>query len=307
MKQAKQYLQQLWETRLKPKKARLISKYFYGNTVEHYANVEGRKNWQKAKTFFVRSGDPQSRHHFDLGLHRQYSQKGYAVLGSVDLDVLHVVQQSYLEAIQNPDLSKDTFADPRVLEAYNHGNYQGTLEEYRRHIVEPEVTISNYVELLSDALVYRIQSCFGSYFKTDGLVAWRNSHCPSELLRDFEPHANRWHFDDQYADRAKLFIYLSDVTEEHGPFQNLERDYSRYLLLRGFKKEARKYSATGGLPQKLFSSSKVRKHTGPAGTVIMCATSFCLHRGGELAPGNSRDVIEFSLRPSTVLEKALLV
>src|SRR5262249_10466870 len=156
------------------------------------------------------------------------------------LKVIQRLQRSFQVAIADPSLSHNPFADAESLKYYNHGNYQGPLGEYRRHVNDAALTFPDHTALLEGSLTLLIQSCLGSYFEIESVHAYRNTYCPPHIVQHFEPHASRWHFDDQVADGMRLFVYLSDVTADHGPFQCFDRAYSRFILRKGFSKEARK-------------------------------------------------------------------
>jgi hypothetical protein len=277
---------------------RWISKYLFGNTVECYANIIGVDNWYESRQAF-----PQYNH-LDLDLHRQFKENGYVVLSQwVDPIVVEKLRNRYLELIENEAHAENPHKkNPETQSAYNHGDLDLKNVEYTRHFKDVVNSIPAYSELFTESLIHKIQSCLASNFMIDDVYAWRNLHCPPEVLKHFEPGANRWHFDDQYADRLKMFLYLSDVTLEDGPFQHFNKAYSRNILMKGFKKEARKYSITGGVSEKYFNDSKIIKHVGTVGTVVLCATSFCLHRGGEVGVDRYRDVIQYCLRPSKELQ-----
>lgn len=277
--------------KLKPVFERLANTYIYGNTVEYYANVIGRDNWKQARHAFKQP--------FDRKLHRQFITQGYAVLpNAIAPETLQQLCHQYNQVIQDPALSGDPFADETVRNAYNHGGVQQTLPCCKVDIQDPPTSLSIYPDLFNERFIQFLQSCYGSHFMLDNFYAWRNLHAPPELQQHFEFHADRWHFDDQYSDRTKLFIYLTDVTEDDGPFQHFNRADSRRILRHGFQKALRTVSVTGGVADKHFPMHRLIKHTAPAGTAILCLTSFCLHRGGILAPGHHRDVLQFCLRPA---------
>jgi len=269
----------------------LLCRYYYGNTVQYWANVKGNQNWTAARKAFRKGIDPE--------LHGRFMQLGYANLTeAANMKLIDRFRQAFLKAMADPEQSFNPFADPESLKYYNHGNYQGPLGEYRRHVKDSQRTFPEHATLLEGRLGHLIQSCLGSDFAIESVHGYRNNYCPPHIVEHFEPHASRWHFDDQLPDGMRLFLYLTDVTENHGPFQCFDRSYSRYLLRKGFSKDARKFSVTGGLAGKLFDTPRLASHTGPAGSMILCASSYCLHRAAEmLGPGNHRDVLVYNLRP----------
>jgi len=269
----------------------VLSKYYYGNTLPYEDNVQGSRNWAAARRAFVGP--------YEHEIYENFRKVGYANLSAgADMATIQSLRRTYENAICDPQRSLNPFADPALLKAYNHGAYHGPMGEYRRQIIDTASVFPNYGGLFNDKLIYLIQSCLRSHFSVYTFDAYRNIHVPPHILQHFEPHSNRWHFDHCRADSMAMFVYLADVTTEHGPFESFDRGYSRFLLWKGYSKEGRSRSANSGLPTKLLDSSRLKTHTGPAGTVVLCSTSFCLHRAGNPGPGNKRDVLGFMIRPS---------
>lgn len=278
--------------RLRARREEYLCRNYYGNTVQYWANVKGADNWTAARKAY---DGP-----LDRAVHEQFMKLGYADVSSAgDMAIIKRVQACFNKAIADPNQSENAFADAESIKYYNHGNYQGPLGEYRRHVRNCHKNFPDHMPLLRGRLAELIQSCLGSHFHIESVHAYRNTYCPLKIVEHFEPHASRWHFDDQVADGMRLFVYLTDVTPLHGPFQCFDRGYSRYLLRKGFSKEARKSSVTGGLPAQLFETPRLKSNTGPAGTMVLCATSYCMHRACEmLGEGNHRDVLMYNLRPA---------
>ena len=92
--------------------------------------------------------------------------------------------------------------------------------------------------------------------------------------------SQRWHRDHEDKKLCKIFLYLTDVDEEAGPFIYIP--YSKYgkkwgaLFPQGAPKGA--YPKLGEV-EKIIPSNHITKMTGKAGTVIFCDTSG-LHKGG---------------------------
>lgn len=271
----------------------LAESLWWGNTVSSSVNRECFKNWKKAK-----KNSPL----LSTNLHKQFLKNGYASLGHVfSLKDIESLQMEFEEAINSEKFSESPYKDPKIREAYNHGGFLGDVEEYRRDIKDCEKSLPTVKKLLKNQkfknLISEIIGCQYYELSYPGILAWRNYHVPSHISNKFEIITNRFHFDSQLVDRFKIFIYLSDVSIEDGPFQHFPKSYSRTLLLKGFQEEKRKASITCGLSPSILNSPKLIKHVGKAGHVLVCATSFCLHRAGEVAPGHWRDLLQISIRP----------
>jgi len=174
----------------------------------------------------------------------------------------------------------------------------GDDQQAERNLKDASRPLPEIVQLFDDRVVQNVRDCIGANFTLEGAWMWRNTWYPHELIDVFEAHGNRWHFDDQSPDLVHAFIFLQDITEKDGPFQCFDRPYSRYLLSRGFDKEKRRVSVTGGLEDRYFEGSHLKLHTGAFGTMVLCATSFCLHRGGILATGHHRDMLSVTIKPA---------
>lgn len=265
---------------------------WYGNTVEGYANKIGLKNWEDA---IVESGFPSSE------IHKQFLRDGYVVLGQIfDPKDIESLQKEFNHAITSSEFSTNIYDDENVRKAQNYNNFEGDVSSYRRDIKDCARALPTVVKLWNNEqfkkTLQQILRC--DYAPDDpSVLSWRICHVPQHIAEQFEINTNRFHFDDQYVDRIKVFIYLSDVTQDDGPFQHFPKQYSRRLILKGFQKNKRVTSPTGGLDPDIVNSDKLIKHTGKAGTVIVCATSLCLHRAGEPEVGHWRDLVQLSIRP----------
>jgi hypothetical protein len=91
--------------------------------------------------------------------------------------------------------------------------------------------------------------------------------------------SQRWHRDPEEEHVVKVFLYLSDVTEDAGPFEYLKRSQpgNRYGHLWPWGE-----GNTKPTDEEMAAAAPVEDQaamTGPAGTMIFCDTSG-FHRGG---------------------------
>lgn len=270
-----------------------VQQIYYGNTIDSMTNRICKKNWSKAiKESALKPSN----------LHKQFIREGYVSLGHIfDNKYLIDLQEEFKIAIDSAELSESPYDDPVIRSAYNYKNFSGDVKKFRRDIKDCDKSLPTIKKIINNKnfqkIIREVIGCQNYELSAPYFCAWRNYHVPQNISDEFEVITNRFHFDNQLVDRFKIFIYLSDVTLADGPFQHFPKSYSRVLLLRGFQENKRKLSITGGLPLNIFHSSKLVKHVGKAGHVIICATSFCLHRAGELAPGHYRDLLQISVRP----------
>ena len=114
------------------------------------------------------------------------------------------------------------------------------------------------------------------------------------------PHM--FHLDPEDSVSFKVFIHLTDVDEDCGPFHALPADKSATVL------EAVDYRGIARLPDDqvadLVGWDSVVRFCGPAGTVAFADTTRCLHFGGRpRKPGKPiRDMLVYQyLLPTSVL------
>lgn len=95
-------------------------------------------------------------------------------------------------------------------------------------------------------------------------------------------HSQNWHRDPEERKTLKVFIYISDVNNDNGPFVYVKQSQPSGKGI--FSKFAPQKLPYGSYPDEKLVSAKVKENdmvtaTGKAGTVIFCDTAG-LHRGG---------------------------
>ena len=94
--------------------------------------------------------------------------------------------------------------------------------------------------------------------------------------------SQRWHRDPGMKRLVKMFLYLSDVDEESGPFTYVLGSHAGGRLGRLFPQKQfgrRGMYPPSGAVERSVAESGIRVCTGKSGTVILCDTTG-LHRGG---------------------------
>jgi len=167
---------------------------------------------------------------------------------------------------------------------YRFGIYTGDVNVFE---LVPEVK-----ELLNESLKEILYAYYGTWFKPVSIRMWRNKHVPPEVVEEHEAFSNYWHVDPHTTDHVKMFMYLSDVTEDHGPFHAVTSQESQQIT-RNYER------STDGVPNGRVQreADDIFKFTGPAGSVAFCNTNTNLHRAGVPAEGNVRDVVQFMFAP----------
>lgn len=99
--------------------------------------------------------------------------------------------------------------------------------------------------------------------------------------------SQRWHRDNEDRKMCKMFIYLSDVDEQAGPFTYVLGSQDGGAWHKTLPATPpRSFYPPEGAVEKEIPSDAIRVGTAPAGTVIFCDT-MGLHRGG-YATGKER-------------------
>ena len=167
---------------------------------------------------------------------------------------------------------------------------------FMRHIFLAPKNLPEFADLLCGEVTDIIKGYYtNGNFSVLHVDCRRHYHVTSDVDPTLELFGLRWHCDRSTTDQLKLFVYLTDVTEEDGPLhtQNIER--TKELMRRGFY-EPEDYR----LPDDVIENPKyVLKFTGPKGTAFFGNTNFLLHKAGNPYPGHYRDVIAFHFEASS--------
>ena len=250
-----------------------IGRGFFKNTNGLINNAAGQSKIAKARLL----SDYEPTHNQKT---RQLKSEGHVTLGQIaDEETIISIREQYEELIESPEHS------------YARSEYDG--EVYSRSIYRMHEKIPELSELLTDEVMEIVQDYYQSYLTVKHLDAWRNHHVPEDVLQETEIYSDSWHCDGMVTDVVKLFVNLSDVTEDDGPFHILSRDASRQLVNDGYERNR------DAMPDRHVDEEHVTRATGPAGTAMICTTWNCFHRAGHIEAGNTRDIIQFQFVPSS--------
>lgn len=248
-----------------------VGRTVFKNTNGAINNLAGRAKIAKASLLsdYDSTGDPRAA---------QLDSQGFVELGQVvDEETISSIREQYEDLLDSEH-------------AYALREYDG--EVYSRAVSRIHERLPELGDLLTDDVKSIVQEYYGSYVDVKHLHAWRNYHAPEDVLRETEIYSDSWHCDAMVTDVVKLFVNLSDVTEEDGPFHTLSRDYSRTLVDDGYERNRNR------MPDEFVDEAHVAKATGPAGTGMLCTTWNCFHRAGHIAEGHTRDIVQFQFVPS---------
>jgi len=144
--------------------------------------------------------------------------------------------------------------------------------------------------LLTDPIRNLAQCYYGAGMKVVRINAWRNYTIPQDTQHEI--YSNYWHFDPHTTDHLKIFVYLTDVSENDGPLHVGQiTEYSHRTAFEAGKRAP----PDSSLGQKITPEAIL----GNAGTVVICNTSTTFHRADIPADGHYRDIVQFVIAPST--------
>lgn len=142
-----------------------------------------------------------------------------------------------------------------------------------------------------------VKQYYGSEFYLHSASLWRTKHISEEHLQRIypeQPYSILWHVDGHPIDTLKMFIVLSDVTDEDGPLHYLTIQRTEELRKKGYFSRFRYRMPKSELEKK----ESLKKLVGPSGTAAFCNTTLCLHRAGVPAEGRTRDMLQLRFESS---------
>ena len=184
---------------------RSASKLFFKNTAGFTNNIKGFMDSYKVKKI-----------NFDYNkteknlISEEFMNKGYVKIGSpYDPELIKQISSKFENYILDKKFSyvRAKFQD----DVYSRGLYRG-------HELIPES-----VQLLNDEIINIIEQYYKTHFQVSKFSFWRNYFVPPEVNKEKELISSNWHCDASNTSWVKLFVYLTDVTEDDGPFSYVEK------------------------------------------------------------------------------------
>ena len=209
-------------------------------------------------------------------------------VAKVDLNIpsktLETIRTKIEQHIENPKYSQ-----------VRGSRYGNTEKKYYTRILKDAVfSVSEIKDILTPELCNTIQDYFKSNIGITSVLIWRNYHV-DESEGNKVKYSNDWHYDYIAPTELKLFINMTDVTEDHGPLHVIPHLSSVKLyqnkIFRGRHKENN--------IEAIEATSDLIKHTGNAGSAVFTHASYCLHRADIPKKGKFRDMLEIQFHPSS--------
>jgi len=191
-----------------------------------FKNSAGFKNNLRSvtKNSQIKKNRKQKFSHIDPQV-QNLLNNGYLSMGTpFEPSLIEKISKKFNELIENDEFSfprgqsfikKD---DPRI---------------FSRQMYEGHKNIPDSILLLNDEISKFLTQYYGGNFKVEELEYWRNYHVPKDVYKNSEVFSNRWHCDKRPTTSVKLFIYLTDVTENDGPFHCQSNQRTQELIKMG--------------------------------------------------------------------------
>ncbi|HIG0327818.1 TPA: hypothetical protein ACX87D_001703 [Legionella pneumophila] len=268
------------------------NKSYFSNGMSREINEEGMRRILNARKSFLGPINKQLRRH--------YEKNQFSTLPGIqfDLNLFESIRIRSTEILNDPVKSPCAFfhGEQAILQGIPQNIITHEIRRYTKNVIE---VIPDAPHLISPSIAYAIRSCIGSNFSLENIFLTRNFHVDQEINNKYEFLSDRWHFDNQYPDGFSLCVCISNVTLDDGPFHVLSATDSRTLLHKGFDPAKRNKDPYGGLrAEDINKSPSLTRLIGPPGTMLLCHTSYCLHRAGVPKAGHYRDMLFFTFRPT---------
>lgn len=214
--------------------------------------------------------------------------EGIISLGKIyDDSQINQIMEKYEKLITD-----DKYSIPR---AKNLDISNGKNPAFSRQINKAYKNLSEINLLLNDQIKEMVEAYYGGNFQVMHVMCWRNQHVPESYMNT-EVYSERWHCDGRKTSILKLFVNLSNVTEDSGPFLIQKQSRTKKLIKMGFGNR-HNYR----IPMEVVEDpTHVIKAIGPAGSAFLCNTELCLHRASIPNKGHTRDIVQFQFVPSDV-------
>tara|TARA_B110000495_G_C22927316_1_gene541988 strand:- start:306 stop:1175 length:870 start_codon:yes stop_codon:yes gene_type:complete len=252
----------------------ISGRILYGNSAGLNHNISGSITKFKTKKIIPKK-NAESK------LAQIFKKQGYATLDELfDPNLISKISKKFDQLIEDDKYS------------YSRSKVNGKI--YSRGLYRGFEFIPESAELVNDKVKDLIENYYQGHFKVNLFLFSRNYHVPNEILDKHEVYANRWHCDESNSTFVKMFVYLSDVTEKHGPFHVQSKSRTTQLMKMGFGNRSNYNVEIEELENKKYMT----KPTGKSGTTFICNCQLGLHRAGIPDNGLYRDAICISFSPS---------
>jgi hypothetical protein len=205
---------------------------------------------------------------------------------------LDLVQKRIVDELDESGISKtsleELFPEDNTLSRLkdyanllDKGSESATKKKYLQDFWDPLQKLDLKNPFVRLALEKRVLDITNSYMGMCSKIRYFTLQRTTPVAKNTSPiQSQRWHRDPQEKRVCKIFIYLSDVDENSGPFIYIPFSTygKKYGRLFPQKTPHGSYPPTEEV-EKVIPKELIKAQTGKAGSVIFCDT-IGLHRGG---------------------------
>lgn len=157
-----------------------------------------------------------------------------------------------------------------------------------------------FLEEVGDEIISSVEKEYANcYLHLDKVYVYRN------IVTENKPMTSwLWHYDNHPTEITKIMIYLTDVTEQSGPFEYLLDKNEKSVIIEPSRQGEKQWGkpkwpasrVPADVMKKYFDNGcKAVKATGPKGTTIIFDNN-AIHRAN-IAKSSHRDVLVYQVKP----------
>jgi len=212
---------------------------------------------------------------------------GIQLLGNVvPIDMVNLILSLFNDKIITQD--------PRIktISVFGHKVYEGI--QFKAGDKELQIM----QQVMTPELITAFTAASNGGFEVLSYSIWRNYSLPEGYSSDV--YSNRWHTDGARTDEFKIFIFLDDISPDHGGTIIADRHQTREACKAGYRSE----KTYGNSQSFLENIEKAGSISGSAGYSYIFNPNTCLHRAGVPKPSLVRTVLMIIAIPA---KKIILV
>ena len=254
-----------WQGHLTP------SRLLFGNESGVRSNIRARRS----RSARFRSGVV---HRFpDTELEASLVRDGFALApGAIPQDALRAVRDS-LWMCEDPARSV-----PMGLR----------ISDSVRYLVDPLAQVPQIGDFLTPFVRDVVRAWFNSEFRIQSVRFWRIAPLP-DGERSHQNYGNVWHLDRHHGQILKMFVQVSEATEEGAATRLVSSGVTRRALRTGLVSD--RFCPP---PVRRMIDDRTVSFDDPPGSLLFFDPDVCLHRAGVPPAGTVRGMVQFWFEPA---------
>ncbi|HEV2145975.1 MAG TPA: hypothetical protein VGR37_01015 [Longimicrobiaceae bacterium] len=256
----------------------IVPRLIYGNAAGFRNNREPMRELRAFRAEFARHGNAVPGEPYASSA-RFLRESGYLLIERrYQGPHFDTMRARYAELMEDPERSASTSTGAT------------------RFILDPVAGIPELRHLLTEELEQTLLAYYGTYFRIEGVRAWRNHHVPNVSVTD-DVFSNTFHCDAFPVTGLRLFVYFNDgVNRDTGAFRFHDKASTREIVRSpGY---FRRNMLSRSIKERLLDPHRLRILEGDAGASMLCNVQECLHAAGVPRPGSHRDIVQLLIAPT---------